>query len=96
MTTVNARGSSLADRLQDTPNHAREIAGHLVRQGDATALETVQTQPGHKLHFLQPASLEGEDQADFEELIDELDEAAGAIGNIIDTDSVVNKVLLDQ
>jgi hypothetical protein len=27
-TTVNARGDLLVDRLQDIPNHAKEIATH--------------------------------------------------------------------
>ncbi|RLN19610.1 putative HVA22-like protein g [Panicum miliaceum] len=41
---------------------------------------------------IRPIFLEGEGQADFEELIDELHEAAGAIGHVVDADSVINKV----
>jgi hypothetical protein len=43
-TTVNARGALLAERLQDISNRVRDIAGHGVRQGAATALAMVQTQ----------------------------------------------------
>lgn len=77
---MNAWGNLLTDRLQDIPNHVREIAGHGVRQGAATALAVVQTQLGHKLRTLQPAFPEGEDRANFEELVHELDEVAGAVG----------------
>lgn len=94
-TTVNSRASSLVDRLQDIPNRAREIVSHGVRQAAATALVTVRIQLGHKLHFLQPVFPEREDQADFKELVDEFDEAAGAIDNV-DLDSVVNKVFCDH
>ncbi|RLM55989.1 polyprotein [Panicum miliaceum] len=88
---VNARGTSLADCLQDIPNHTRLIASHGVRQGALTTLATVQTQLGHELWFLQLIFPEGEDQADFEELVDELDEVSRAIGDVVDADSVVNK-----
>jgi hypothetical protein len=55
-------------------------------------MATVQTQLGHELHFLQPIFPEGEGQADLEELVDELDEAAGAISDVVDADCVINKV----
>jgi hypothetical protein len=93
---VNARGTLLVDRLQDIPNHAREIVGHGVRQGAATALATVQTQLGQELRTLQPVFLEGEDRVDFEDLVDELDEAARAIGDEVDVEGVVNRAFLDD
>jgi hypothetical protein len=93
---VNAIGATLADCLQDIPNHAREIAGHGARQGVATALAMVQTQLGHDLQTLHLIFPEGEDQADFEELVDELDEAAGAIGAEVNVEGVVNRVFLGE
>jgi hypothetical protein len=93
---VNGRGATLADRLQDIPNRAREIAGHGARQGAATALATVQTQLGHKLWNLQPVFPEGEDRVDFEELIDELDKAVGAISAEVDVEGIVNRIFLDE
>lgn len=41
---------------------------------------------------MQSAFLGEEDRADFEELIDKLDEAAKAINNVVDADSVVNSL----
>jgi hypothetical protein len=93
---VNAKGTTLADRLQDIPNRAREIAGHEAHQGAATALGTVQTQLGQDLRTLHPIFPEGEDRADFEELVDELDEAVGAIGAKVNIKGVVNRVFLGE
>jgi len=68
-TIVNARGNLLVDRLQDIPNHARDIATHRVRQGAAAALAVAQTCTRHKLHLLEPVFLEGEDRAGFNEIV---------------------------
>ena len=46
---MNARGDTVAARLQDIPNHVREVAGHGVRRGAAVALATAQFQTGHDL-----------------------------------------------
>jgi hypothetical protein len=89
---MNARGALLTDRLQDIPNHAREIASHGVRQGAIVALAVVQTQLGHELRTLHYIFLEGEDQAGF----DELDEDIGTIGAKVDVEGVVNRVFLDE
>jgi hypothetical protein len=93
---VNARGALLMDRLQDIPNRVREIASHEVRQGAAIALAMMQTQLGHELRSLQPIFLDRDGRVDFEDLVDEFDEATGSIDNIVDADSIVNKVFLHQ
>jgi len=41
---------------------------------------------GHKLRLLEPVFPKGEGRADFEELVDELDEATGAIGNKVEVE----------
>jgi len=46
---VNARGGTVAARLQDIPNCIQEIAGHGVHQGTAVALAVVQTLTGNDL-----------------------------------------------
>jgi hypothetical protein len=56
----------------------------------------VQTQLSHELRTLQPAFPKGENRADFEELVDELDEATWAIGDEVDVKGVVNRVFLDD
>jgi hypothetical protein len=91
---VNARGALLTDRLQDIPNCVREIAGDGVRLGATAALATVQTQLGYELRTLQPVFPEGEDRVDFEELVDELNEAARAIDEEVNVEGVVNRVFL--
>jgi hypothetical protein len=95
-TIVNTRGTLFTDRLQDIPNCAREIASHRVRQRAAIALAVVQTQLGHELRTLHPIFLEGEDQAGFNELVVELDEATGIIDAEIYIEDVVNRVFLDE
>ena len=57
-TIVNAKGNLLVDRLQDIPNHARDIATHRVRQGAAAALAVAQTCTGHNLLILESVLLE--------------------------------------
>lgn len=56
----------------------------------------MQTQLSHELRSLQPIFLDRDGQADFEDLVDELDEATSAIDNVVDANSVVNKVFLLQ
>lgn len=95
-TTVNARDALLTDRLQYIPNRTREIAGHGVRQGATIALAMMQTQLGHDLRTPHPVFPEGEDRADFKEIVNELDEAAGAIGAEVDVEGVINRVFLGE
>ena len=64
-TAVNARGTTLNDRLHDIPYRTREVAGHGVRQGAAVALAMVQILLGHELHNVQLVFLEGEARVDF-------------------------------
>lgn len=56
----------------------------------------VQTQLRHEVRTLQPGFPEGEDQADFEELVDKLDEAVGAIGAVVNVEGEVNRVFLGE
>ena len=95
-TTVNARGDLLVDRLQDMPNHARQIATHGVRQGAATALAMAQTCTGHNLLLLEPVFPEGEGRAGFDDLVVQFDVTANAITNEVSADSVVTKVFLGE
>ena len=46
----------------------------------------LQTQLRHGLRNMQPVFPKGEGRADFEELVDELDEATGAIGNKVEVE----------
>jgi hypothetical protein len=93
---VNAKGTLLVDRLQDIPNRFREVATHGVRHGAATALAITQIRTGQELHFLQHVFLDGDESADYDELVDDFERVAETISNNIDADGVVNKVFYDN
>jgi hypothetical protein len=93
---VKARGALLADRLQDIPNHVREVAMHGVRQGMASALAIAQIHSGRELRHLQPDFPKGDELADYNDLISDFEGIAETISNEIDTDGVVNKVFYDH
>ncbi|PVH31695.1 hypothetical protein PAHAL_9G214200 [Panicum hallii] len=93
---VNARGALLIDRLQDIPNRVREVATHGVRQGAATALSIAQVRFGHELRYLQPGFPGEDDPADYDELINDFEGAAEAVGNIVDEDGAVNNVFFGR
>ena len=57
---MNARGDTVATRLQDIPNRVREVAGHGVHWRAAVALVVVQTLSGNDLRTLHPIFPEGE------------------------------------
>ena len=52
--TVNARGVSLEDRLQDIPVRAREVATHGIHYGAGVALAAPQLRSRHELCHLEP------------------------------------------
>lgn len=88
---VNARGTLLADHLQDIPNHVREIATHGVRQGAATALALAQLHTGRELRHLQPIFPKEAELANYNELVYDFEGVAEAISNDIDADGIVNR-----
>ncbi|RLN07456.1 hypothetical protein C2845_PM11G04390 [Panicum miliaceum] len=77
---VNARGDTIATRLQDIPNRVQEVAGHGVHHGAAVALAMVQSLSGNDLWTLHPIFLEGEAREEFEDLVDDLGVASGVSG----------------
>jgi len=74
------------DRLQDIPNHAKEIATHGVRQEATTALDVVQTCTGHKLLLLVSVFPGEESRAGFDELVLQFNVAIDTIGNEVSAD----------
>jgi hypothetical protein len=94
----NARGDTVAARLQDIPRHVREVVGHGVRHGAAVALTTAQYQSGHD--FLQVESvhlpLGGEDWWAVEELADDMEMAATAISEDISIEAIISNVFADD
>ena len=93
---VNARGDTVAARLQDIPNHVQEVAGHGVHRGAAVALGMVQTLSGKDLRTLHPIFPEGEEREEFEELVDDLGMVGTTIAEDVSLDAVVANVFADD
>ena len=95
---MNARGDTVAARLQDISNRVREVAGHGVRRGTAVALATAQLESGHDflqielVHF----PLGSEDWWAFEELADDMEMAAAAISEDVSIEVVIGNVFADD
>jgi len=96
--SVNARGDTVAARLQDIPNRVREVVGHGVRRGAAVALATAQFQTGHNLLQIEPVHLPlgSEDWWVFEELADDMEMAAAAISEDVSIEAVIGNVFADD
>ena len=92
---MNARGDTVAARLQDIPNRVREFAGHGVHRGAAVALATAQFQTGHNLLQVEPVHplLGSEDWWVFEELADDMEMAAAAISGNVSIEACSENVL---
>ena len=95
---MNARGDTVATRLQDIPNHVREDAGHGVRRGAAVALATAQFQTGHDLLQVEPVHLPlgGEDWWALEELTNDMEMATAAISEDVSIEAVIGNVFADD
>ena len=95
---MNARGDTIAARLQDIPNRIREVAGHGVLRGAAVALATAQFETGHDLLQVEPFRfpLGSEDWWAFEELADDMEMAATAISADVSIEAVISNVFADD
>ena len=96
MEALNARGDTVAARLQDIPNHVWEVADHGVHQGAAVAFAVVQTLSGNNLWALHPVFHEGEAREEFKELVDDLGVFATTIGEEVSIDGVISNVLANE
>ena len=95
---MNARGDTVAARLQDIPHRIREVTGHGVRRGAAVAIATAQYQTGHDLLQVELVhlSLGSEDWWVFEELADDMEMAAIAISKDISIEAIIGNVFADD
>ena len=94
---MNARGDTVAARLQDIPNGIREVAGHGVRHGAVVGLATAQFQSGHDFLQVEPVHLPlgSEDWWTFEELADDMEMAAATISEEVSIEAVIGNVFAD-
>ena len=95
---MNARGDTVAARLQDIPNRIREVAGHGVRRGATVALAMAQFETGHDLLQVEPFRfpLGSEDWWAFKELADEMEMAAATISEDVSIEAVIGNVFADD
>jgi len=95
---VNAHGNTVDARLEDIPNHVREVAGHGVGRGAAVALATAQLESGHDFLQIEPVHfpLGSKDWWAFEELTDDMEMAAAAISEDISIEAVIGNVFADD
>ena len=94
---VNARGATSADRLHDVPSRIREIILHGVHTGASTALAAAETY--HKMRLagsLNLAFMEEHNNDDFFEDLEDFDNDADTVANVIHVGDVVSKVFDDD
>ena len=96
--SVNARGDTIAARLQDIPNCVREVAGHGVHHDAVVALATAQLESGHDFLQIEPVHfpLGSEDWWAFEELTDDMEMAAAAISEDVSIEAVIGNVFAND
>ena len=95
---MNARGDTVAARLQDISNRVREVAGHGVRCGAAVVLAAAQLESAHDFLQIEPIHfpLGSEDWWAFEELTDDMEMAAAAISEDVSIEAVIGDVFADD
>ena len=79
-------------RLQDVPNHVREVALHGVRHGAVMALASAQVHSSHELWFLPYDFLATTHPGDHECLIEDFFSAANSVAFISHADDIIAKV----
>ena len=83
-------GSTVVARLRNIPTRVKEVAGHGVHTGAATAIAVVSTMSGADFRQWEPIFPEwGAAREDFDELVDDLSLAADAIVDDVSLDGVV-------
>ena len=95
---MNARGNTIAARLEDIPNRVREVAEHGVHCGAAVALAIAQLESGHDFLQIEPVHfpLGSEDWWAFEELADDMEMAAAAIFEDVSIEAVIGNIFADD
>ena len=91
-TVVNAWAPFINVCLHDVPVRIQEIALHGVRRGASVALAMAQVQTKYELRTIETGFPMGDNPELHEELIEDFDDAAEAIVDIISTQDVINNV----
>ena len=93
---MNARGGTVAARLQNIHSRIWEIAGYRAHQGATVAIAVVLTMSGSDYRTFHPVFPEGEAREEFDELIDDLSVVADAIIDNISLDAVVCSIFGEE
>lgn len=90
---VNARGETIAERLEGIPARVNEVALHGVRHGAATAFTTADVCTGADLSALNNA-LPADEAGEIEDRMDNFVQAAEAIAAATVPTEIINNVFL--
>jgi hypothetical protein len=93
---VNARGETMAERLQDVPVRIQEVTLHGVRSGAANALAAAQLSEGLELvDSLVPSFIDECADPAFADLVDEFAPCADAVAAASSVEEIVNNAFFD-
>lgn len=86
---LNARGDLLANRLQDIPVRAKEVALHGVHRGATVTLMMDQVNSGHEHRWFQPSFASGDDH---HELVGDFVGHADVVANSTLAKGIINNI----
>ena len=90
---VNAKGSTVAGRLQNVPARVKEVARYRAHKGAARAIAVVSTKSGANYRQWEPVFPEwGAQREAFEELVEDLYFPTDAIVGDVSLDGVVGNL----
>ena len=90
---MNARGNTIAARLQNIPARVTEVAEHGAHEGAARAIAVISTMSGADYRQWEPIFPEPGLRRDaFEELVDDLYYPADAVVGDVSLDGVVSNL----
>ena len=90
-------GSTVVARLRNIPTRVKEVAGHGVHTGAATAIAVVSTMSGTDFRQWEPVFPEwGIAREDLDELVDDLLFVADAIVDDVSLDGVVSNLFGEE
>ena len=91
------RGSTVVARLRNIPTRVKEVAGHGVHTGAATAIAVVSTMSGADFRQWEPVFPEwGIAREDLDELVDDLLFVADAIVDDVSLDWVISNLFGEE
>ena len=82
----------MANRLQDIPTRAKEVALHGIRRGVAVTLMMVQVNSRHEHQWFQPSFVSGDDH---HELVGDFAGHADVVANTTSAEGIINNIFFD-